>query len=226
MQLNENMPLIFTEKPDKETVFASSMSDEVMSSMQLNNAPIVLSFISNIDIPLGFRWNETEPITWEVSIDQHLLRIITTLLRQQSSTDLALYFVRALGSLYYNRVIKGFRAVDGQVYVVSGTAGPGNAASVLAGSTGCVAFNSFGEVPVNEALGYANSIEEIIVDCSSLISIEVVDEFPSIILPDGTVITYDPANPSLFFSYFDGEGIYTFVIRSNIIIRTSIGPTS
>ncbi|MDO5294683.1 MAG: hypothetical protein Q4F05_18255 [bacterium] len=226
MQLNENMPLIFTEKPEKEAVFVSNMPDEIISSMQLNSAPIVLSFISNVDIPLGFRWNEIEPITWEVSIDQHLLHIVTTLLRQQSSTELALYFVRLLGSLYYNRVVKGFRAVSGQVNVVTGAAGPGNKTSVLAGSAGTVAFNTFGEVPINESLGYSNSIEEVVVDCSDLINIEVVDEFPSIILPDGTVITYDPANPSLFFSYFDGEGIYTFVVRSNVIIRTSVGPTS
>jgi len=189
-----------------------NVNENSVTMCQITNQ-IILNAAGATVIPRGFASIPGQNPTWQISIDRHALKAVfnkvtvpgTAFVNNGSElidTMVNLYQVSIVGVLYYNVVVGGFTALN-PIYTDRSTA-----------------FSFSGAIPVNVVIGYVSDPSEIRPDIINNLIFTVIPQNPSIIV-NGETITFDPSNPSLFFSYFNGQFDITFNVTFNITISNT-----
>ena len=170
-------------------------------------AQIQLSVTANISVPRGFRRNTNAPVTWTLSVDQHNLSFYVS--EQLSTSGIVQYELKVSGDLFYHLALTGLTPV-----------------APIDNACCTVAFTESGSIPINQVIGVYNSIAEIQNIIQNVFSITVTLGTIQVVLPDGTVIVYDPTNPEAFYSIFTGDQPLQFIAEIEVIVNTTPEPVS
>lgn len=170
-------------------------------------AQIQLSVTANISVPEGFRRNTNAPVTWNLSADQHNLSFYVS--EQLSASGTVQYELKVSGELFYHLALTGLTPV-----------------APIDNACCTVAFTASGGIPINQVIGVYNSIAEVQNIIQNVFSITVALGTIQVVLPDGTVVVYDPANPEAFYSLFNGEQALQFIAQVEVIVNTTPEPVS
>lgn len=187
-----------------------------LHTMQLGSCPITLPVEADIEVQEGCCWNHTTPMRWSICVDQHDLRAIATLEEHNmivtingwlTNVTLPLYSVRMVGNLSYHQVLEGLCTMTGDALHDT------------------MDFCTTQFIWVDQFVGYVESLAELEIMMQQGYSINVITQNPYVILTDGTQVTYDPNDPSIFYHTFDGTPTQ-FVQLSSVFINPNIGPVS
>lgn len=178
--------LLGMEQESKDLIHICQITDQLVDQS-----------LGSILIPQGFRSIENQPVTWNISVDRHLLK--TSIFEiivpgtafvndgtQLIDTMVKLYQVRLLGLMYYNIVCGDFIAVNPKY------------------SGDKTIFSTFGCIPVNFIVGYVLNPDEIQVDIIDQLIFDVVFGDP-IVVKNGVSTEYNPLQKYAFYALFDGS---------------------
>ena len=189
-----------------------NVKENCVTMCQVTNQITLNAAVTTV-IPRGFAIVPGQNPAWQISIDRHALKAVfnrvtvpgTAFVNNGSElidTMVNLYQVSIVGVLYYNFVTGPFTAVN----------------PIFTDRT--TSFSASGSIPVNVVIGYVSDPGEIRPDIINNLIFTVILQNPTIVV-NGETIVYDPANPTVFFGYFNGLNDITFNTTVNITISNT-----